>query len=330
MNPTSTLFERWISRPRRALILVAIAFGLLASVPLAAAADGVLGEFFQEGTWRLLVYPTIIAYILFVALKLGEMDRAVARAFRQLLQGGEEAAVRLLQTVPLPRPLHEVLVFALGVVFGLAFMGFAGNATLQSWLGIVWCVTASLMYGLLFWAVYLSIVSTRQVAALHRQPLLIDPFDISPFEPIGRQALLLALTFVGGITIGALFAGFQVESLKMLEFWLAYIPPAVVPIAVFFANMLPTHRVISAAKARELELVRRQFAQSSRALSRGIEDGLETQRLAQQVLALAAYEQELERTRTWPYNTGMLRTLFFSVLVPAATFIARILGEDLP
>ena len=328
MDPHPTLFERWIVRPRRPSVSAAIAIGLLAMVPLAAAADGTLGEFFRRGTWRLSIYPTIIAYILLVAAKLGEMDRAVAKAFRRLLPGGEEAIDRLMQAVPSPRPTQELIVIGLGIVLGVLFLRFTSNAAFHGWLDVAWIVTASSMYGLLFWAVYLSLVSTRQVAAFHRQPLLIDPFDISPFEPIGRQGLLLALTFVGGITLSVLFAGFQMESLRMVEFWLAYLPPAIIPIVVFFVNMLPTHRVISAVKSRELGVVRRHFADSSRALARGIEAGQDTRRLSQQVLALATYEQNLERTRTWPYNTGMLRTLFISVLFPAATFVGRVLGQD--
>lgn len=49
----------------------------------------------------------------------------------------------------------------------------------------------------------------------------------------------------------------------------------------------------------------------------------------QNALALFTCEKRLEQTPTWPYNTSMLRTLFFSVLVPAGTFGARVLGDIL-
>jgi hypothetical protein len=39
--------------------------------------------------------------------------------------------------------------------------------------------------------------------------------------------------------------------------------------------------------------------------------------------ALAAYEQRLAGTRTWPYNTSMLRTLFVSFLVPLGSFLFK-------
>lgn len=43
-----------------------------------------------------------------------------------------------------------------------------------------------------------------------------------------------------------------------------------------------------------------------------------------EINALAAYDQRLQTAPTWPYNTGMLRTLIFSVLIPAATVLAKI------
>ena len=57
------------------------------------------------------------------------------------------------------------------------------------------------MYGLLAWTIYATLASTRLTNALLSQPLQIDPFDLSPFEPIGRQSLLNALVFVGGISL---------------------------------------------------------------------------------------------------------------------------------
>ena len=58
------------------------------------------------------------------------------------------------------------------------------------------------MFGTLGWLVYRAIASTLLSRRLCRQPLRVDIFDITPFEPIGRQSLLLAMVFIGGIVIG--------------------------------------------------------------------------------------------------------------------------------
>jgi hypothetical protein len=57
------------------------------------------------------------------------------------------------------------------------------------------------------------------------------------------------------------------------------------------------------------------------------ETGVETGSLAVEINALATYQAQLQAARTWPYNTAMLRTLFFSVLIPVGTLVGRILVE---
>ena len=107
------------------------------------------------------------------------------------------------------------------------------------------------MYGLLAWTVYVALASSRVTGALLRQPLLIDPLDISPFEAVGRQSLLLALVFVGGIALSLLISVTNFEFLYEPGFWLVNIPLMLVPIAIFFLNMQPTHKVLAEAKAKD-------------------------------------------------------------------------------
>jgi hypothetical protein len=41
------------------------------------------------------------------------------------------------------------------------------------------------------------------------------------------------------------------------------------------------------------------------------------------------YEGRLKESRTWPYNTAMLRTLVLSVLVPVVPAVGRLVMETL-
>ena len=329
MHPSQSLFDRWIARPRRPWPTALVAVALFAALPVASALDGTLERFLTTDAWRLWLFPTVIAYILAVAPLMGRIDRAVQASFRAILEIPQEETERLFQTAGVPRPTGEMRAVAVGALLGYLSLWGTGNAVPDGWLEIVGIAEAVLMYAMLAWVIYLSLIGSRLMRVLHRQPLRVDPFDVTPFEAIGRQGLVLALVFVGGITLSILFVGFRSENVRLAAFWLSYFPPTLVPIVIFFLIMQPTHRVLSAAKKRELEAVRRHIVASCRALAQRIESGQETPALSQQVLALSAYERRLEQMPTWPYNTSMLRTLFFSVLVPAGTFGARVLGDVL-
>jgi hypothetical protein len=155
----------------------------------------------------------------------------------------------------------------------------------------------------------------------------VDPFDTKPFEPIGKQSLRIALVFIGGITISLVFIGTDFSNFFIPLFWLIYIPLALVPLILFFLNMLPTHRVLANAKARELDSVRNHLNVSFRALHHRLNNNIDTEIIPAEINALAEYEKHLQETRTWPYNTAMLRTLFFSILIPVGTLIGRIIIE---
>ena len=49
--------------------------------------------------------------------------------------------------------------------------------------------------------------------------------------------------------------------------------------------------------------------------------------MGSEINALVAYEERLKATSTWPYDTAMLRTLFFSVIIPGVATLARVISE---
>jgi glucan phosphoethanolaminetransferase (alkaline phosphatase superfamily) len=159
-----------------------------------------------------------------------------------------------------------------------------------------------------------------------RLPLNIDLSNQAPLEAVGRQSLLLALVFVGGITISILFS-MRKESLLSLEVWASYLVLILVTVLIFFLSMYPTHRVLAQVKKKELELVRKQIQKTFREILRRVEENQPIDELPTQINTLTLYEQRIQASRSWPYNTAQLRTLFVSVIVPLATFLARRIGE---
>ena len=107
--------------------------------------------------------------------------------------------------------------------------------------------------------------------------------------------------------------------------WFIYLLLALVIVLVFFLNMRDTHRVLATAKRQELEAVQANILQSSRTLMKRVTAGESGGSLGLEINALVAYERRVNGTRTWPYDTAMLRTLFFSLVIPAGVELVKLI-----
>jgi hypothetical protein len=322
-----SLFDKVISRNRPTGVNITLGVLLLSSPFLAAMGDRGLGYTITLDSWRgLMIPPVVILYIFLVAPWMDRMGKRVLDSFRDIVCIDDEEFQNLINEAWSIPTYKELLAISIGGVIGF-LSAQRSDAPTDSWIGFYWILSNILMYALLAWTIYVSIVSTRLTSSLLRKPLQIDPFDISPFEPIGRQSLLNALVFVGGISLSLVFVAWDLSSLMEPGFWLIYIPLGLVPVVVFFLNMLPTHRVLANAKESELTNVQEHFHQACRELIKLRESEKETGNLSIEINALAAYQAQLQMARTWPYNTAMLRTLFFSVLIPVGTLVGRIIVE---
>ncbi len=329
MGQSTSLFARVISRPLHPRLTLGVGLLLLLAPFAAALIEGSLPELIESGRWRvLLAPPAVILYILAVAPRMDVMDIRVLQTLRRVTQVDDRMFEAIVAESSSLRPRNELLAVAVGALLGLTLV-LAQPGGAFSWPMACWAMTTILMYGLLGWTVYASVASTRLTAAILRQPLSINPLDTSPFEAIGRQSLLLALIFVGGITLSLLLSVQETSVVREPAFWLSVVPLALVPVVIFFLTMRPTHRVLHAAKDRELKAVRARILQVSGNLAQRLDSGQDSLGLAQVTSALLAYEQRLTDARTWPYNTAMLRTLFLSVLVPAITILLKTLVERL-
>ncbi len=326
MARPASLFERLISRPRHSWLAPLVVLLLL----LVQIVEGVMGGELApsgSGAWRgIVVAPAVMLYILVVSPWLDRMGIAVLDSLRPLVILPEEEFDRLVDRLGRLRARDEVIVILLGLALG-AVIVVRGRAGVLSWLELTWGVATALQYGLLVWTIFAAISSTRVSRALLNQRLRIDPLDASPFEAIGRQSLILGLVFVGGFTLGLLITLPDAAVLVDPRFWLTYVPMGLIPIVVFFLNMQPTHQVLLAARKQELERVQRRIHATCHALMRPLDGPSDVHTLAPRLQALTAYEHRLNGARTWPYDTSMLRTLFFSILVPGATLVGKLLTD---
>lgn len=324
MTYSVSLFDRWIARPRRRWPGWLICLGmLLLPIVLSAAEIGLSAAVQQTGFRGLLIAPVVMTYIFMVSPFLTRTADQALAGLRPLVDLDEPGYQALIGSPSRVRPNREHWVILCGALLGALQVLASNGGWPDSWQGWYWMLTTAGLYSLLGWAIFESIIGTRQIAAIHRAIRGVDPLDSQPFEGIGRQSLLVSLVFIGGISISLLLVADQPETLHRPEFWVVYASLAAIPVAIFFLNMRPTHRLLSRAKRDELQRVSRQVNSSARRLASLLEQGQPAGELPGEITVLMAYERRLESARTWPYDTSMLRTLGLSVLVPLATVAIR-------
>lgn len=309
------------------VVLVSVLFLLIPF--LAALLDGSLPDFLQEGEWRKVLSPTTITvYIWIISPLMARASENVLAELRPLIELDDEQLDDLVQAAERVNPWHELLAITVGLLVGLASVYSSGFTPGWSWLRVYWLISSLLMYAILAWTIYISVTSTRLNAFIHDLPLKINILNPQPFESVGRQSLLLALVFIGGITLSLVFT-YEAAQLSLLEFWVSNLLLVVFSISIFFISMRPTHQVLAAEKKRLLDPLTQRINTTCQELVEQLQRGEDPGEIPGLISALAEYEKRLMVARTWPYNVTILRTLFFSVFIPLVSILARFMGDIL-
>jgi hypothetical protein len=216
----------------------------------------------------MLLGPAIIVYILAMFRPASEYQTRALKALRRAVALENDDFMQLVKSASDIDDRGELLAFAAGGAFGF-LTNPPWNVTGDClWLRFFIPFSATLMFGLLAWLSFVSVAGTKLFSELHRQPLKIDIFDLSPFEPIGRYALFTSLAFVGGSVISMIIVNPMDEGLYSVTNFVLHGILAVVTFLVFFLSMRPTHSVLARAKTQELRLVERKIAETFRELKR--------------------------------------------------------------
>jgi hypothetical protein len=314
---TQSLAAELIARPRSVWITVGLGL-LLFLVPLVVVyLSGILDELLQSGHLRQVLLPSAtLTYILAVSPTMDRMQSNVVNGFRPMVLIDDEDFCQLVAEASRISPLGEAVAFATGAALGVWFGVYSFADEGLFWLALCYTLLSSLMLGTLVWLIYGAIAGTKLTTELQQQPLRIDIFDIEPFEPMGRLSLTTSLVILGGVVLAMIF-GLAPDTLYDWRNWILYGILAVVSVVIFFLSMRDTHRVLATEKQRELDAVQGHILSACRALVQRFEAGEDTGNLGAEINGLVEYEKRVQVTRTWPYNTTMLRTLFVSVIIPA-------------
>jgi hypothetical protein len=181
---------------------------------------------------RVLMPSTISFYIILVSPVLARSGEDVVDAMRPLAQVSDEEFDEITRSDRYIKPTGELIAFTFFALVGLwnGAMNVRGGP--PTWSGVCWTAANMLFSGLLGWAIYVSIATTRQTAAIHRLPMQLDPLDQGTLDVAGRQSLALGLVFIGGMTLGFLPVLFDPDAAR-LQYALGQIPMIVITLAIF-------------------------------------------------------------------------------------------------
>ncbi len=331
-TPTdSLLIDRLIARSPlpRAWVIAAIGLALLLLPATFAYLDGVgIARLFAHFRAQ-FIYAAIVVYLLVVSHRVQGTREGVAQALRPIVQVHEQEFVALVRRSCRISLIGELAAFGIGMAIGLIVnIIFEPLESGPYFIERYAYLSRIGLYGAYNWTIYVIFSMTRLTNTLLRQPISVDIFDLKPFEPIGRQSLWLSLSIVGGVLLALVSSNFAAQELRLLYLISNSIMIAVI-LAVFFVNTHNVHRILAAAKRQQLGSVEQHFSQAYYRLEELISEKQDTNAVAMEINALAAAKRELKGTRTWPYNTEMLRTLFISIMTPIAVASSRLVAAFL-
>jgi hypothetical protein len=272
------------------------------------------------------IYALLLVYVLLTIPILERACERVVRALRPVTQLNDAAFQAVVDRASSVASAKELLAFTVGMAVGLTInVLFEPLPESPSSLDIYAYWSRVGIFGVIGWGFYTIPRGVRVTNALLKQPTAVDPFDMAPFEPIGRQSLLLALTVLGGAVLSLLSASIYNRSL-WLEYLFVYGTGVIGVFILFFWSMRGVHQLLAATKRKHLDSVEHNIARAYTQLQRSIADNEETLAVATELNALVAAKDQLRETRTWPFNTGALSTLSVAVLTPLFVGLARFLA----
>ena len=286
--------------------------------------DGAINQQIEGGFWRVgLQGPVLIVYVLAIYPFILRLWKPAIKAFRPMVSMSENQFNRLSTEITTVNRRWEWLAVFIGIFLHLIrlriWLGW-----IDQWFEVYQVTTEALLFGLMGWLIYSSIKGSRGIARLGKQNLKLDIFNIQLLSPVARHSLGLSLAFVGGISIALLF-----ETQETLIEWQSVVVYSILvlsTIIIFYTSMWSIHKIMARVKRNELEVAQKYMADMSRKLkewtTKGRLEGMED--LSSSVAGWAAYERRVKEAQEWPFNAGIIRRLFASVLAPVSVYVIKI------
>jgi hypothetical protein len=310
-------------------VLAILGVILVLLLVLASFLDGDAVDLTKWSFWRdFLDGPTLILYILAVYPILWRYWMRSVQSLQSLLLSEDDESDLTVTRIPVPNRRWEWLAIFIGAaLWPLLWQPWERNWIRgELWINVYDVGTQTILFGLLVWVVYSVFVGSRHISRLSRLRLNVDIFDIEPLMPIARSNLGFSLAFIGGISLSLVFQTREdLLEWSNLIVWAAVICFAVI---LFFLSTWSTHTVIAKLKRRELQMVQQYLKVVSRRLNQP-ESGGQLDNMSEfssYMTAWLAYERRVKEAPEWPFNAGIIRKLFVSILAPLAVFFIKVIS----
>lgn len=315
LNIAPALFDRFTSSLSQKKILVLLSLVLLILPVILSMVDGIFDQF--SHLWSILyVQPTIILYILILTPILQRASKKVIIGLRPIVKLTDEEFNQVVAEKSRIDPRGEYAAIFIGLLIGL-IMNIGATIDVHAPLTKTYkLITTLIMYTGITWALFLAVASSRLTKEIFRQSIEVNIFDLRPFEPVGRESLLLSFAFIVGATIAMAFS-ITAELALTIESIIVYIIFALLTIVVFYANMIDTYRLLVDTKKRELNIAQDHISHAYKSFKQSAGEGEDIRNSMIDMNAWIVMKERLVKTQTWPHNTATVGRLLISSLMPA-------------
>lgn len=169
-----------------------------------------------------------------------------------------------------------------------------------------------------WWFAWFSIAvsdSTTYISKLTARIDSVDLLDQSPWSPLVKHGLLMALLTIGAVSISSLFLIDPKEWAGVIVVFGVCLPLAMV---TFLLPVRGVHQRLSESKKLEIEWTRKRIRKSRSLLNNSAPDVLPGQ-----MADLTAYLKLIEGVSVWPFQTPTVVRLLLYLLMPIATWIGN-------
>jgi hypothetical protein len=297
--------------------------------------DGELSSLLEwsEVVFFVFLILFIIYFLVIYPVMLRARDQAVL-AFKPLLSLDDDAFNKVVENISKPSRRWEWAAIFLGI---FVFMGINiqpwnmnGGTSGISWLIVYFAIILALVYGLMGWLIYDTLVGIVRISRLSRRDLKMDILDTEMMAPVASWSLGISLVFVGAILLSII--GNVAQSGEVLldeNTIIGYVIMICITLLIFFLSMWTAHRALSEAKKSKLATIRRHMLVVSSEMDECMvgDQFNVTEKLSSSIAALAIYEKRVKEVPTWPFNAATIRRLFVSILTPGIVYLIKILSQ---
>jgi len=247
-----------------------------------------------------LLFSLLIATVLGMQRFSRVRERADFAAHAAILSGGIEDAVRTTALTPGTARLARATT--IGVIMGglLCWTILPVSPPLQTWPTYIWFCAVTILISVLFArGVTLTRGAARGMREMIGGHLVVDLLRIDRLSVIGRSAARGALVwFVICAVVCLFFIGGRIDSFTLILLFGC----AAMGVWIFVATMETVRRKIRAAKAVELERLRREIDVARAAPGEALQ-------------GLLAYEARIMAVHEWPFDQTTLMRVGASALI---------------